>query len=192
MFLKSIINKVHSIITYTFGILIFIPLKILNLVYIISFFSVVQIIAYIPGKLGIFTRRIWYKTSLKKCGKRLFMEFGSMITYKETEVGNHVYIGGFSQVDMAKIGHDALIAYNIIISGKKHMHGTTKKKIMRLQEGAIRKIIIEDDVWVGSGALVFEDVAKGTIIGTGSFVNKKFEEYSIIGGVPAKIIGKRN
>lgn len=173
------------------SIAIITPLKLINMLHLVSFFSVVQIIAFIPGKLGIFTRMLWYKISLKKCGKKLFMEFGSMITYKESEVGNHVYMGAFSQADLVNIGHDALIAYNIIISGKKHMHGTAKNKIMRLQEGKIRKITIEDDVWIGSGALVFEDVSKGTIIGTGSFVNKKFEPYSIIGGVPAKIIGKR-
>ena len=189
--MKRIIKKMYFLIICIFAIPIVLSLKIFNLIHIISFFSVVQIIAFIPGKLGIIVRRIWYRTSLKKCGKRLFMEFGSMITYKESELGNNVYMGCFSQGDLVQIGHDALIAYNIIISGKKHMHGTSKNKIMRLQEGKIRKIIIEDDVWIGSGALVFEDVSKGTIVGTAAFVNKKFDPYSIIGGVPAKIIGKR-
>ena len=187
----SIINKLYSIVIFLAAIIIVVPIKIMSIIHLINFFSAVQIIAYIPGKLGIFTRRIWYKTSLKNCGKNFYPEFGSMITYKDSEIGDNVYLGPFSQGDLVKIGDDALIAYNVVISGKKHMHGTSKTKIMRLQEGKIRKLTIEDDVWIGSGAYVFEDVAKGTIIGTSSFVNKKFEKYSILGGVPAKIIGKR-
>lgn len=187
-----IISKLYSLIILFFSIMIVIPLKLLNLLHLVSFFSVSQITAYIPGKLGIFTRRAWYKISLKKCGKNFFSEFGSMVTYKDSEIGDNVYLGPFSQIDLAKIGDDALIAYNIIISGKRHMHGTSREKIMRLQEGKIIKITIADDVWIGSGAYVFEDVSKGTIVGTSSFVNKKFDEYSILGGIPAKVIGKRD
>jgi acetyltransferase-like isoleucine patch superfamily enzyme len=53
--------------------------------------------------------------------------------------------------------------------------------------------VIEDDVWVGYGAIIISGVriGKGSIIASGSVVTKDVEPYSIYGGVPAKKIGNR-
>ena len=54
-------------------------------------------------------------------------------------------------------------------------------------------IILEDDVWLGSDVTILSGVklGKGCVVAAGSVVAKSFPEYSIIGGVPAKVIGKR-
>ncbi len=54
-------------------------------------------------------------------------------------------------------------------------------------------ITIEDDVWLGSNAVVVDGVTigKGSIIGAGAVVNKSIPPYSIAVGVPAKVIGDR-
>lgn len=54
-------------------------------------------------------------------------------------------------------------------------------------------IILEDDVWVGSNVSVLSGVTigQGCIVAAGSVVTKSFPPYSIIGGVPAKIIRPR-
>lgn len=54
-------------------------------------------------------------------------------------------------------------------------------------------ISIGNDVWVGEGANIMEGVviADGTIIAAGAMVVKDTEEYTIVGGVPAKKIGER-
>lgn len=52
---------------------------------------------------------------------------------------------------------------------------------------------IGNDVWIGSGVTILAGVkiGDGAIIGAGSVVCKDVEPYSIVGGVPAKIIRKR-
>lgn len=52
---------------------------------------------------------------------------------------------------------------------------------------------IGDDVWIGYGAIVLTGVSigKGTIVATGSVVTHDTPDYSIVGGVPAKILGSR-
>lgn len=55
------------------------------------------------------------------------------------------------------------------------------------------RIIIENDVWIGNRAIIMRGVkiGNGAVIGAGAVVTKDVEPYSIVGGVPAKIIRKR-
>ncbi|UXP32424.1 acyltransferase [Reichenbachiella agarivorans] len=53
-------------------------------------------------------------------------------------------------------------------------------------------IIIEDDVWVASKATILKGVriGKGAVIATGAVVTKDVAPYTLVGGVPAKLISK--
>ena len=54
-------------------------------------------------------------------------------------------------------------------------------------------IIIEDDVWIGAGAVILSGVrvGKGAVIASNSVVNRDVEPFSIVGGVPSKLLKKR-
>ncbi len=66
---------------------------------------------------------------------------------------------------------------------------------MRQGNEALSKgdIIVEDDVWIGQGATIMSGVhiGQGAVIGAGSIVNKDIEAYSVVAGVPAKLIKMR-
>lgn len=54
-------------------------------------------------------------------------------------------------------------------------------------------IVIEDDVWIGQNAIILSGVtvAQGSVIAAGSVVTHDVPPYSIVGGVPAKVIKQR-
>lgn len=58
----------------------------------------------------------------------------------------------------------------------------------------LKRVIIEDFVWVGANVTIIPGVCirEGAIIAAGSVVTKNVEKYKIVGGNPAKVIGERN
>lgn len=51
-------------------------------------------------------------------------------------------------------------------------------------------VVIEQDVWIGSNVTILEgvNVGRGATIAAGAVVNKDVPPYSIVGGVPAKVL----
>ena len=54
-------------------------------------------------------------------------------------------------------------------------------------------VVIEDDVWTGANVTILKGVTigRGSVIAAGAVVTKSFPPYSIIGGVPAKLLKMR-
>ena len=54
-------------------------------------------------------------------------------------------------------------------------------------------VVIEDDVWVGANVTILKGVTigRGSVIAAGAVVTKSCPPYSIIGGVPAKVLKNR-
>ncbi|GAB4225024.1 MAG: hypothetical protein Kow0049_02010 [Stanieria sp.] len=56
-----------------------------------------------------------------------------------------------------------------------------------------KQVVIGNDVWIGTRAIILDGVTigDGAVIATGSVVTKDVEPYTIVGGVPAKLIRRR-
>jgi acetyltransferase-like isoleucine patch superfamily enzyme len=54
-------------------------------------------------------------------------------------------------------------------------------------------IVIEDYVWIASRAMILQThIHRGAVVAAHAVVNHNVGELEIVGGVPAKVIGKRN
>jgi acetyltransferase-like isoleucine patch superfamily enzyme len=90
------------------------------------------------------------------------------------------------------IGENVMIAPNVVIVAFNHGHEDIDVPMSK-QGNVEGLIIIEDDVWVAANCTIGKGVriGKGAIISANSFVNRDVPAYSIVGGVPAKIIKSR-
>ena len=77
------------------------------------------------------------------------------------------------------------------MSGKGQHNFNDLDTPIRKQGGTFKKVTIGEDTWIGNGALIMANVGKKCIIAAGSVVVDDVEDYSIIGGNPAKLIRKR-
>lgn len=90
------------------------------------------------------------------------------------------------------IGKNVMIAPNVVIVA--FAHGIKKINLpMSKQDYEEASVVIEDDVWIGANCTIVKGITIGTgsVIGANSFLNKNVQPYSIMGGVPAKLIGVR-
>lgn len=110
-------------------------------------------------------------------------------------IGNNVGIAANAFIavrGLVEIGDDTIIGPNVKIHAENHIFSNIEKPI-RLQ-GATRKgIKIGKDCWIGSGVTILDGVTigDGCVIAAGAVVTKSFENCSVIGGVPAKLIKNR-
>ena len=156
------------------------------------FDTVSQMLAFVPGLAGVGIRRAWYGRTLARCGERLVVDFLSAIRTPETRIGSHCYIGRNNWIGLADIGDGLLSGNSVTVHSGAHQHGFARTDIpMRLQPGTLECVHIGDDVWLGAHVVVNADVAPGTIVASGAVVTALHPPFSIIGGVPARVIRSR-
>jgi virginiamycin A acetyltransferase len=159
---------------------------------LLTYFTAGQLLSLVPGDVGMLLRRAWYRLTLAECGRGLTVEFGSVIHKSEARIGNHCYIGEYNRVGMVDIESDFMSSSHVAIMSGTRQHGFTRRDIpIRLQPSAFERVRIGADVWVGAGAVVGADVAAHTVIAAGGVVTKKYDEWQILGGVPASPIRER-
>ncbi|HEY8272112.1 MAG TPA: acyltransferase [Pseudobdellovibrionaceae bacterium] len=112
------------------------------------------------------------------------------------KVGSHFGVNSgtyINAVGTIEIGDYVLIGSNVTISSGKHPIDGVLPPIYA-RPSIPSKIIIEDDVWIGAGAVIMPGVnlKKGTVVGANSVVTKSTEPYSIVVGAPARIISYRD
>jgi len=91
------------------------------------------------------------------------------------------------------IGNNVIFGPNVSIFSENHIYSDLNLPIS--VQGETRKgVKIQDGVWIGTRAVILDGVTVGqnSIIAAGAIVNKDVPPYSIVGGVPAKVIKYRN
>lgn len=129
-------------------------------------------------------------------------------TFFSGKMGRCSYIGDFGHI-VADIGRYCSIANNVKTASGTHptrewvstnpvfysLKSPCGKTYVdrELFDGQTKRVVIGNDVWIGSGATILGGVriGDGAIVAAGAVVTKNVQPYEIVGGVPAKVIRKR-
>ena len=122
-----------------------------------------------------------------------------IFTPESISVGENVYIGANCVFQSA---HGEIIIGNHVMFGPgTHIHGGNHKTTeigvymdqVQKEKGTDGRVIIEDDVWVGSNAIILcgVHVHRGAVIGAGTIVTKDVPAYAIVVGNAGKVIKYR-
>ena len=132
-----------------------------------------------------------FSLDLKKFGKRSWIKFPVTFEGKDfIEIGDDVSINSFVHIwghGGVKIGNRVMIAKHVAITSLTHDYTYEN---MRFAPIIAKPVIIEDDVWIGSNAVINPGVTigKGAVIGAGAVVTKDVAPYAIVVGVPARLL----
>jgi acetyltransferase-like isoleucine patch superfamily enzyme len=111
------------------------------------------------------------------------------------KIGNNSSIGPYSYIGCSgyiEIGDNVMMSPRVSIYAENHLFDRPDLTIK--EQGVKREFVkIEDDCWIAANTVILAGVTigRGSIIAAGSVVTKDIPPYSIVGGVPAKVIKSR-
>lgn len=162
-------------------------------------------------KLSLLPSYLWdmlwapiWKSAMKSCGRGVYLRpmSSDIKGIENLSVGDGTSIPKGSTLYCTKapliIGKKVIFGpkptiitgdHRIDIIGKYIIDVTDKEK---LSENDL-PVVIEDDVWVGANVTILKGVTigRGSVVAAGAVVTKSCPPYSIIGGVPAKVLKNR-
>jgi acetyltransferase-like isoleucine patch superfamily enzyme len=137
-----------------------------------------------------------------------FIKIGRNSYLHNSIIGSYSYLSGYNCLMNVKVGKYCSIAERVSIGAGMHPTSTfvstspvffsiNKQCGTSFSDQSYFKetgtVVIGNDVWIGTNAVILDNViiGDGAIIAANAVVNKNVEPYSIVGGVPAKVIRKR-
>jgi len=112
------------------------------------------------------------------------------------KIGEDVYIGPGLEIIDQTLSNLVTLGDRVTISPQVTLVVSSSPNNSKLRDVVyprkIGRITIEDDAWIATGAIVLPRITIGkmSVIGAGSVVTKDVPPFTVVGGVPARVIKK--
>ena len=115
--------------------------------------------------------------------------------HRHIRFGDHVGIGAHCTINTdVEIGNHVMLAAHVgLVAKDAHTPDLVGTSMYESPRGDRYRIVIEDDVWIGFGAIVLSGVTigRGAIVAAGAVVAKDVPPYAIVANPPAQIVRSR-
>jgi len=154
---------------------------------------IIALIGWIPTVLGMAIRNCVYRLLGMKIKGFCWIQPGvTIVNLSRLSVGKNFGCNSGTYINAVggiRMGNDVLIGSNVTISSGKHeIEGRQTSVFSR--PTIPMTIVFGDDVWLGAGVSVLPgiQIADGTVVGANSVVTKNTQPFSVMVGIPAKVI----
>ena len=148
-----------------------------------------QMLSIVPGLMGEYLRREFYRLTLRYFAPSACIAFGTILATPDVSIGERVYIGAYCVVGRCRIDRNVLVASRVSILSGLHQHGISDVRVpIRDQPGRREFVHVAEDCLIGEAAIVAADVGAHAVISTGSVVFAPVPAYAIVRGNPASVI----
>jgi maltose O-acetyltransferase len=173
-------------------------LKLVKILALITYYLIMRHLPASNHKFGGWAqilRRVICRRIFKQCGNKVNIEKGAYFgDGSDLRIGDRSGIGVHCCVyGEVTIGNDVMMGPDVIILTQNHRFDRVDVPMKSQGHNPPIPVIIGDDVWIGTRAIILAGVTvgKGVIIGAGAVVTKDVPDYAIVGGNPAKVIRYR-
>jgi acetyltransferase-like isoleucine patch superfamily enzyme len=159
------------------------------------YYTLYGIVRYLPSPLGDVLRwAVTWPFMRRLRSWRISEGVGIGFPYR-VSIGRHttlnegVLLNGYGGLT---IGDGVRIGPRTIIISSDHAFADPDRPIH--QQGVVAAATtVEDDVWIGCHVTILKGVrvGRGAVLAAGAVVTKDVAPFTIVGGVPAKVIGRR-
>jgi acetyltransferase-like isoleucine patch superfamily enzyme len=161
-------------------------------------------ITRIPGYALLGFRRLWRRLRmylllplLKEHGRNIWLDPDGIYSFENISLGSDVSLGQAPILMAAEssiiIGNKVMFGPGVTLLGGRHNTAQPGRFMFDVKEKRPDDdlgIVIEDDVWIGSKAVILRGVTigRGAIVAAGSIVTKNVPAYAVMVGCPARIL----
>jgi acetyltransferase-like isoleucine patch superfamily enzyme len=166
--------------------------------FVIRYFPFLRGIRHLRVQWGSVVRQFWDQEaplSIRLEGNNrigrscLFQGTGDITVGKNTFFGDFCVIGSNERI---QIGRDVMISQAVTIRDTDHNFESLETP-MNVQGMKTAAVHIEDDVWIGHGAIILKGVSvgEGAVVAAGAVVAKDVPKFAIVAGLPARVVKYR-
>ena len=128
-------------------------------------------------------------------GKDTFISISSTVD-SSSKLGRYIYIAKRVIISNSSIGNYSAIGPDVKIGLGEHNYRaiSTSMRISINESDLLEgECVIGKDVWIGAGAVILRGVkvGDGAVVGANAVVTKDVDSFSIVGGVPSRLIKYR-